>query len=467
MLSEWFLLKFKIAQLVALALKKLRHLINTIWILLLGIYLFIASISLWRLILLVLKRLGSITKNWLKENKVDEWLKAILHGAYLGVFEGLYVFLYFLHFFRAFLTIIDYFSAQDNKNIVEFTKFLYAVFKVFISLLMLAFLIVMLANGIAPLGLLLYHTIKIFFLIYSLSKLAISFFALGFSFIHYKKANSALDHVWLKKQYENNLKKHREILMVAIPITLILTLISLGIVTGTLLWIMVAIASIFLLIDVVKAIYYYLKGSGVPEPAVAQLSQENALIDDANHNYYYRKCRTARLQNNDPEGNRIYLLKETIIKILQLKIKLEVSPSSRFNFFSEKPKILEKIKGLKQLARALLEDENENNILLDKVLKALQIDADKNNNSLISAETIKNLINELKDNPEVTIIDKNSYVRDKLGKKEIIFSQLFKQSFFKKTGACEDILNAYLAYKKMLENQTSTAEALRPTMASG
>lgn len=456
-LSEWFLLEFKLAELKAyLALEKLRRLKRAILFQLQEMYRSIASIALWRLILLVLKRLGSMTKNWLKENKIDEWLKAILHGAYLGVFEGLYIFLYFLHFFRAFLTIIDYFSDQDNKNLVEVSKFLYAVFKVFISLLMLAFMMVALAHGVAFLGLALYYNIKIFFLIYSFSKLAISFFTLGFSFIHYKNANTALDQVWLKKQYENNLKKHREILIVAVPITLILSLLSLGLVSGPWFWVMVALASIFLIIDVVKAIYYYVKGSGVPEPAVAQLPQQNAFFDDANNNYYYRKCRTARLKNDDPEGNRIYLLKEIIVKILQLKRELKNCSSSRFNFFSEKPKIIEKIEGLKQLASTLLEDENENNTtLLNKVLNALQEDAaeNKNDKTLISKEAI------------VTIINEILYVRDRLGKKAIISSQLFKQSGLKKIGACGDILQACLVHKKMLEQQPSAVEALRPAMA--
>ena len=76
--EEWFLLEFRIAALEAyLAFEKLRRLNRAILFQLQEMYRSIASIALWRLILLVLKRLGSITKNWLKENKIDEWLKAI------------------------------------------------------------------------------------------------------------------------------------------------------------------------------------------------------------------------------------------------------------------------------------------------------------------------------------------------------------------------------------------------------
>lgn len=452
--EEWFLLEFKIATFEAyLAFEKLRRLNRAILFQLQEMYRSIASIALWRLILLALKRLGSITKNWLKENKIDEWLKAILHGAYLGAFEGLYIFLYFLHFFRAFLTIIDYFSNQDNKNLVEVTKLLYAVFKVLISLLMLAFMIVMLAHGIAFLGLTLYYNIKIFFLIYSFSKLTISFFTLGFSFIHYKKANGALDQVWLKKQYENNLKKHREILIVAVPITLLLTLLSLGLVTGPWVWVVLALASIFLIIDAAKAIYYYKKGSGVPEPLVAQLPQQNVFFHDASNNYYYRKCRIARLKNNDPEGNRIYLLKEISVKIYELQIKLKKCSSSRFIFFSEKPKIQEKIEGLKQLASTLLKDGcEENTILFNKVLNVLQKDSTEigNNKTLISKENIKEFIGEFAG----IILHEILYARDRFGNKKLVPSQLFKQSAFKNISDCGDILKAYLVYKETLESET-------------
>ncbi|WP_342227099.1 hypothetical protein [Rickettsiella endosymbiont of Rhagonycha lignosa] len=460
-LSEWFLLEFEIAQFEAyLALEKLRRLNRAILFQLQEWYRSIASISLWRLILLVLKRLGSITKNWLKENKIDEWLKAILQGAYLGAFEGLYIFLYFLHFFRAFLTIIDYFSDQDNKNLVEVTKLLYAVFKVLISLLMLAFMIVMLAHGVAFLNLALYHNIKIFFLIYSLSKLAISFFTLGFSFIHYKNANNALDQVWLKKQYENNLKKHREILIVAVPITVVLSLLSLGLVSGPWFGVMVALASIFLIIDVVKAIYYYVKGSSVPEPLVAQLPQQNSFFDDASNNYYYRKCRIARLKNNDPEGNRIFLLKEIIVKIFQQQIKLK-SSSSRLNFFSEREKTQKKIEELKQEANTLLTDDDEKNkLLFNGVSEALKEDClqlKENDKTLIPKINLKTLMANIE-----TILQEILQTRDMVEKKDLANnSQLFRQSFWRKMGDCEDIHNACQKVSELEQHELNTETRLQ------
>lgn len=483
-LNDWFLFEVEkyIARLEAcLALKELRRLMNGFGLQLQQMYRSMASISLWRLILLVLKRFGSIIKNWLKENRVDECLKAILHGSYLVAFEGLYLFLYFLHFFRAFLTLIDYFADQDNKNLVEVTKFLYACFKIFISLLMLAFMIVMLANGIAPLGLALYHNIKIFFLVYSLSKLAISFFTLGFSFINYKNANSVLDQVWLKKHYENNIKKHREILMVAVPITLALTVVSLGLVTGPWFWVMVAIASIFLLIDMAKAIYYYVNGSGVPEPKVGQLPQENAFFDVSTNNYYYRKCRTARLKNDDMEGNRIYLLKEIIIKIIQLQTKLENISASRFSLFSEKKKIQVKIDGLIQDAQALLEGKQAKIQTILETLISLQIDIqevkDSGNKPIVSMTIIQDYMQGLKKqlqfmkngdeySVKLALNSKNNKLWKLIFTEETVEestekSQAFRQSFFRKIPDCGDIHDSVEVFLKQ-ESQTQ-----RSNMAAG
>lgn len=463
-LSEWFLSEIEqyIARLKAFLALNLRYLIRATSLHLQQMYRSMTSISLWRLILLVLKRFGSIIKNWLKENKVDEWLRAILHGSYLGVFEGLYLFLYFLHFFRAFLTIIDYLSDQDNKNLVEVTKFLYAGFKVLISLLMLTFLIVMLAQGVAPLGLVFYQNIKIFFLVYSFSKLAISFFTLGFSFINYQNANSPLDQVWLKKQYENNIKKHREILIVAVPITLVLTLVSLGLVAGPWFWVMIAIASIFLCIDMAKAIYYYVNRSGVPEPEVAQLTtQENAFFEVANNNYYYRKCRTARLQLQDPEGNRIYLLKEIVVKIIQLEAQLKNTSVSRFSFFSEKKKIQQKIDGLIQEGHSLIgNDYEKNRQLFDKVIQSLKTDYD-------TVDKKHNVLLKIKQNLDVNFSEYSENYSD-IGvilfrifsfdnTKKSLLSQGFRQSFFRKKGDCEDISDACQQLNELEREGTETS----------
>ncbi|MGC1854481.1 MAG: hypothetical protein WA659_03815 [Candidatus Aquirickettsiella sp.] len=442
MLSDWFLLELE--KHVAALKKLLRRIINALTSI---------SVSLGRLILLLLKRTVSIIKNWLKENKIDEWLKTILHGSYISVFEGLYIFLYILHFFRAFLTLINYFTDQDNKNLVEVTKFLYACFKVFISLLMLTFMIMLMAHGVAPLGLMAYQHIKTLFRIYTFSKFAISFITLGFSFYKYKTCDDSLEQSWLKAHYKNNTKKHFEILLVVVPITLVLTIVGFGLATGPWFWIMIGIASFFLLVDMGKAIYYYVKRGDVPEPEMAILQQQNAFIDISNKDYYYRKCRIGRLKSVDPEANRIYLLKEIVVKIIQLQTKLKNRSFSSVNFFSEKPKILEKIEGLKQLASTLLTDDYEvNKTVLDHLFNALHKDyknLNKKDKTLIPKRHIENFINEAKDiSSQGTIVDELLHARDRLKEKGILYSQAFRQSFFRKKADCEDISDACQAFFK-------------------
>jgi hypothetical protein len=172
-------------------------------------------------------------------------------------------------------------------------------------------------------------------------------------------------------------------------------------VAGPWFWVMVALASIFLIIDVVKAIYYYVKGSGVPEPAVAQLPQQNAFFDDASNNYYYRKCRIARLKDNDPEGNRIFLLKEIIVKIIQLQAILENNSTSRFGFFSEKAKIQKKIDGLIQGAQELLKDKPDKIVLIIQLLVSLQEDLSEIKDDPKTVDIVQEYIRGLKNQLQV------------------------------------------------------------------
>ena len=160
---------------------------------------------------------------------------------------------------------------------------------------------------------------------------------------------------------------------------------------------------------------------------------------------------------------------EIVVKIIQLEIKLKNS-SPLIRFFSEKPKIQAKIEGLKQLASTLLTDKYEaNQTLLNEVLGALQKNKDdeelKNNKILILKDDIENFINETKDKVEVTILDEILSAHDRFGKKEIVPSQLFKQSFFRKKGDCEDISDACQALLK--QKSDYGMEARRTNVATG
>ncbi len=422
------------------------------------------SLALVRLFLLLLKRTVSIVKNWLKENEVNDWLKTVLHGAYFIVFEDLYLFLYVLHFFRAFLTLISYFADQDNKNLVEVTKLLYALFKIFISLLILAVMLVLMAHGIAPLATMSYQAIKILFRIYTFSRFAISVITLGFSYYQLKSCNKGPDHDWLKANYQGNIKKHFEILVVAIPITVLFTLVSLGIVTGPWFWIMLGLASLFLIFDMAKAIYYHINRCKIPEPEVGKLTQQNSFINVSINDYYYRKCRSGRLEIDNIESNRIYLLKEIIVKIKQLQVKLAHHSASRFGFFSERSKLEKKIEGLKQVASHLLMDDyQKNEILRENLVNALQKDyqsfiATRNVRGLFHQEQIENLINEFKDHcSDGSIFDELLHARDRLKEKFSQKDMTHFQSFFKSIGDNKDIFYACEAFKELQQKANETA----------
>lgn len=470
-LYEWFLLKIAkyIAQLkIWLAIEELRRLSLQWWFSLLQeIIKAFSSITGWRLILQVMKRIGCIVKTGLKYIFLELPVPAL---------EILYI----LHFARAFLTLVDFFQDSDNKNLVEITKFLYACFKVVISLMMLSFLIVLLVHGMAPLGLMAYAQIKTLFRVYTFSKFGISLLTLGFSYYKTKSCRNDAEYAWLQAQYQANIQKHTHILVLGTLITGLLTLVSVvGFGLGPIgLAVAIVLGTCLLIVDIAKAIYFYKNGCIIPQPTVGSLKQKNSLIDFSTKDYYYRKCRSGRLYeiNNpkDYEANKIYLLKEIVVKIIQLETKLKNNSVSRFGFFSEKPKIQAKIEGLKQLASTLLTDKYEaNQTLLNKVLNALQKDKDneelKNNKILIlkdDKDDIENFINETKDNFEVTILDEILSAYDRFGKKEIVPSQLFKQSFFRKKGDCEDISDACQEFLTQQKPDDETVES-RARMAAG
>ena len=450
----WFFIK--IAKYIADLDKLLKQIINSFMAI---------SIGFSRLFLLLLKRMVCIVKNWLKENKIEEWLKSILHGAYLTVFEDLYLFLYVLHFFRAFLTLIDYFSDQDNKNLVEVTKFFYALFKVFISLLMLSFMLILMVHGLAPLSTMPYQIIKLLFRTYTFSKFAINLISLGFSYYQLRTHNEDADHNWLRANYRANLKKNFEILVVAIPITVLLTLVSFGIASGPWFWIMVGLASLFLIVDMAKAIYYYINPYKIPEPRVGSLSQKNSFFDVSEKNFYYIKGRSGSLLENKTDDNRIYLLKEILVKIMQLEGKLANHSVSSFGFFSENKKIEKKIEGLQCLASSLLTEEKKDEIY-SKLQYALRDDAVEALNGdrllLLPKEKIRNLTHPSQTNSSSNVSDLETLLNpSKNNKKKIDLGELkqpFEQSFFKKLGDCGELYKACQRFDELRKSEKKTSE---------
>lgn len=457
----------------------------------------VVSIEFWRFLPLVLKRVISIIRNVLR------YFLMALPNALL---ESLYI----LHFLRAFLTIVNYFN-ERNKNLVEISKFLLAWVKVFLALVMLAFIVVALAQGVAPLALAAYGTIKTLFSVYTFAKFIINFVSLGFSAYRRNKVANDLEHAWLREQYYKNLRKHREILLVGVPTTILLLLLSFMGVTGLgsvgFIVIMSLVCSL-LVVDIIKSIYYFYVGTKVAEPKIGSLKQENSFIDHSIKDYYDRKCRIARLAQDKILHNKIYLLKEIIVKLIQLDITLKDRTYLKLgHFFSEKQKIREKRNGLIQEATMLLDNDREKNIsLFEKLLADFQADEKQiknNDKTLLPMENIveelaslKNQLKEMKG--EISLVNKiiqanqknNTGKNNKKDKKnntdaedtELLWeifcakggklkpdnkakmnSQGFFQSFFRKVGDCEDIHRARCALSEQIaQSEVDYEQSLVP-----
>lgn len=413
----------------------------------------IAKIANLRLILLVLKRVIGIIKAGLKCFLVDLPLPEL-------------IIFYIFHFFRAFLTLIDFFQSNENKNLIEIKKLIYACFKFIISIVMLCFLIGLAIVNISPLGVTLYSSIKILFYAYTYSKLIISALTIGLSYYKIKFYPNDTEHAWLHVNYRANLQKHTHIFIIGTLITALLTLASVygfALLGGTGFVVVIVLAALLLLVDIGKAIYFHIKPNAIEEPALGSLEQQNAFIKVSQLDYYYRKCRVGRLKPDDVETNRIYLLKEISVKIIQLQDKLKKSSLSRFNFFSEQSKYQEKIKGLKQLATTLLTNDYEKNkALLREVFNALSEDCknlNEKDKTLISVIKIKNFINELipfkqsngiiKRHAKTTLFGELLREQKKMLNTEntdITYPQGFYQAFFRQQSDCNDIAEACKAW---------------------
>ncbi|MFM2322970.1 MAG: hypothetical protein RLZZ225_1123 [Pseudomonadota bacterium] len=460
-LGEWFLSKVNsliVRIKTRINLSRLRRAIEHSW--LTQRVQAIASISFLRLLFLLLKRLVSIVKSALRYFFIDLPIPAL-------------EFLYVLHFARAFLRLISYFAELSNKNSAEMTKFLLSCFKIFISFLILSLFITTGLYGIAPMSLAIYFSMKSSFRIYSGSKFIISFGTLLMScyrreFISKQYGNDRED-AWLRAQYKDNYWKHLPILFIGLATTILLSLLSfMGIAgLGPVGFIaVIVLACGFLLIDMIKSTYDAYHGTKVPEPEIGSLNRKNSLIDDSFKDYYYRKCRVGRLSSQDLTANKVYLLKEIIVKIMQLETKLARYEASQAGFFSrccsEKEKITQKITGLIEEGAGLLySDWEENRDLFKQVNQSFAQDYEairKNDKTILAPAVLKQALEHLikdKDFSDANLMKENILWRLSLGRDKItatknkVHTQHFYQSFFRKIGDCEDIAMACKAAKTL------------------
>ncbi len=471
-LGEWFLCEVNslVKRIKALInLSQLRRLIGHCVVSSAHIFAAITSIPFLRLLFLLLKRLVSIVKSTLRYFFIELPIPAL-------------EFLYILHFARAFLRLISYFSELKNKNSAEITKFLLSCFKIFISFLILSLLILTSLYAIAPMSLVIYGSMKTSFRLYSGSKFIISLGILLVScyrreFVS-KKYGDDVEDAWLRAQYKDNYWKHVPILFIGLSTTILLSLLSfmgssgLGPVGFV---VVIVLASSFLLIDMIKSIYDAYHSAKVPEPKIGSLNQKNSLIDYSIKDYYDRKCRVARLYPSEEHliSNKVYLLKEIIVKMIQLNTKLARYTAHQAGFFSacfsEQQKIEQKIAGLIQEGAGLLYNDWQKNIELFKVIiESLEQDyreIKEIDKTIIAPAALTQQLNYLikdKNFNDRSLMENNILWRISLGDDKVVktknktHTQRFYQSFFRKIGDCEDIAIACQALKTLEQDDYKT-----------
>lgn len=426
----------------------------------------IISISFWRLTFYVLKRLISIIK-------VIDKLKL----QSLSI-PGTFIF-YVLHFFRAILRIVDYFYSVKNKNLGATTQLLFAFFKIFISIAMLV--------SVLCFNLPLISVLLSAFLAYSYLKLIRSVIIFGFSCYYLKRASddsTRPENQWSKNYYKDNLKYNSSVLVFGVAFTILTILFLNGVLAGGWLAAVGALLCVVTVLDIGISIYGYFFYTVIPEPRPASQTPVNSLIDVSYHDYYYRKCRSASL-TTDNQANKIYLLKECIVKIILLKNKLRYLQARRapifLSFFSEEKKIKIKIEGLNRLVASQLGVNLQTNVtLLLNVIRSLEEDDKKLGKEnacrrLIEKHELaylKKNINELlkctfsaaefeekkREIPSSLLLGNESENTlwtlllardDKVWDGKGSFSKLFTQSFKVKMSDSEDLARAFMASEAM------------------
>ncbi|MFZ0219327.1 MAG: hypothetical protein WAL30_03880 [Candidatus Aquirickettsiella sp.] len=163
----------------------------------------ITTTEFWRVLSFVLKRLESIAKYLIKLP--------------LPFTFSLYV----LHLIRAGLRIFNYFYKTNNKNLGDTCKFLFAAFKVLITVTAL----VLLGCGLISLPSVLLAS----FFGYSILKLIHSSIVLFVSTISYLKIDKhCVEQHWRRAQYRDNISKHLCMLGAGLFFVLLTCLLNIG-----------------------------------------------------------------------------------------------------------------------------------------------------------------------------------------------------------------------------------------------
>lgn len=242
--------------------------------------------------------------------------------------------------------------------------------------------------------------------------------------------------------------------------------------------------------DVLLTIYYYFFGVYIPNPEPANLSEASlrACIAQRSRDYYQTFFPILYLQTQVSEklqqvkdvnkANKKFILKITLLKLLELENKLEkIVKSSRINqFFSSKKKLnIKKEYLLRELAWALNTDDKE--ALIDLFILAI-IDISENKEVV----TLENNLCELLDLLGTNNRDGRILYHPFRGQKnsvgqlfflsqqakwtqpiEIVKPKAFYQSFWKKVGACDALSQAFRASRSIEEQISLSHPSWQPS----
>lgn len=449
----------------------------------------------WRALSFVLKRLETIAK-------------------FLTKLPPFFTFtLYFLHFFRASLRIYNFFKKTKNKNLGDTCKFLFAIFKVSIAVLALILLswglvslptllltsffaysilklihssIVLLVSCIAyqkidkncieqqwrraqyrdnitkhtcllSAGLLFVLLNSLFnvgtgiliwsnpLLLLTDGLMAVALLAAAI-YVFYKINKSKQITPEKQKQQIEKIKKFLFLFglsWIALFVTVIAP--SMGIAA--------IIAALILLCaqDVILTIYYYFNSVDLPNPAPANLNQEQFnLSSQSNYDYYQNFSPAYYLASDISENlpqindlmkaNKKFILKITLLKILELRDQrakiAKLNGMSRFFSSAEKLKIKEDYL-LLELAWSL----NTDNLgdLIELILDSSDLFATKRIGILGDLELQKIL-------SHLIFLAEQEKCNQRT---EVVKPKLFYQSFWKKMGVCTAISQALQASREI------------------
>lgn len=203
--------------------------------------------------------------------------------------------------------------------------------------------------------------------------------------------------------------------------------------------------------DVILTIYYYFYGLDIPNPAPANLNQEQfELSSQINHDYYQNFSPVYYLQTdisaNFPQinavnkANKQFLLKVTLLKVLKLRDqRKKIAKSSKMSqFFSSNKKL--KIKEdslLLELAWSLNTDNLD--YLIELILASSDLLMAKRTGILENLK-IQGILGHL-----IFLAEQEKWSQ----RTEIVKPKTFYQSFWKKVGACEAISQALQASREI------------------